>query len=497
VRTSRAWSLRRLPFGRFGGLGRLRRLRRFGWLGRRIAPAALALLALAVYLVSNPLRSDLYNHFVWQADAYLHGRVAIPWPVVSGPFRNIHFLDIMPLSRQPGFGLMPYPPLPAILLLPLVAISGLAAKASLVAAALGALNVGLAMRLAGRLTSDIRVALLATIFYGFGTVAWYAAAIGSTWFLAHVVASTFLFLGITVAIDAELRGHTGGARGVLRQAFASLVFGVGALSRLTTILGAPFFVFVGAGGNTLRRALAGGVGAAIPVALLLAYNLATTGAILHPAYEYAYRNERPPRRDLIHRDWAIEDIRYIPQNAVIMLGWLPVLRPECAPAPLDRRCPLLSPDPLGMSLLLTSPGYLLLTGLALRPRRAREAEIAATADIPTRAEATPGPIRDPAATTAPRASRASGAGVGDDLERRLIIGSALAVLAIALVNLAHFSQGWVQFGYRFSNDFSPFLVVLVVLALARIGVRPISLGLVALSVLVNAWGVYWGVAFRW
>ena len=31
----------------------------------------------------------------------------------------------------------------------------------------------------------------------------------------------------------------------------------------------------------------------------------------------------------------------------------------------------------------------------------------------------------------------------------------------------HFSQGWVQFGYRFSNDFAPFAVILVALAVER------------------------------
>ena len=45
------------------------------------------------------------------------------------------------------------------------------------------------------------------------------------------------------------------------------------------------------------------------------------------------------------------------------------------------------------------------------------------------------------------------------------------MVAIALVNLMHFSQGWVQFGYRFSNDFAPFAVVLVTLAVARLGLR--------------------------
>ena len=43
------------------------------------------------------------------------------------------------------------------------------------------------------------------VFYGFGTVAWYAAMLGSTWFPAHVVASFFLLLGITLALDGERR----------------------------------------------------------------------------------------------------------------------------------------------------------------------------------------------------------------------------------------------------------------------------------------------------
>ena len=61
----------------------------------------------------------------------------------------------------------------------------------------------------------------------------------------------------------------------------------------------------------------------------------------------------------------------------------------------------------------------------------------------------------------------------------------------------HFSQGWVQFGYRFSNDFLPFGMVLVTIAIARMGVRPLAVALVAVSVLVNAWGVYWGVRLGW
>jgi hypothetical protein len=87
--------------------------------------------------------------------------------------------------------------------------------------------------------------------------------------------------------------------------------------------------------------------------------------------------------------------------------------------------------------------------------------------------------------------------------QRLVVGSALAILAIAIVNLMHFSQGWVQFGYRFSNDFVPWAVILVALGadavsrrLATAGAALVG-GLVVVSILINAWGVAWGNLLGW
>ena len=305
---------------------------------------------------------------------------------------------------------------------------------------------------------------LGTLFYAFGTVAWYAAMLGTTWFLAHVVASTFLFIAITLAVRADtaaLRsGADRGVRAMRRQFAAGLVFGLAATTRLTTILAAPFFVFVGGGRGWLDRAVAAGVGAIIPVLLLLGYNVATTGDLFHPAYDYLYENEYRPPGAAINADWAAEDPRYIPQNLAIMLGQLPQAPlfddPRCALEPItlgslwDRDCPLLRPDPLGMSLLLTSPAYLLAIPVLLY-----------------------------------------------DWRRRLVAGAAVAVLAVALADLMHFSQGWVQFGYRFSNDFAPFATVLVALGIARLRAGWLSIALVALSIAINAWGVYWGVTLGW
>jgi hypothetical protein len=423
---------------------------------------ALLVMALAVYLSSNPARLDFYDHFVWQADAFLHGRAEIEYPVAEGPYRNDYFQDVLPVA--PDRAQIPFPPLPAVVLLPFVAVWGLGTNGAVVAAMLGAVNVVLCWVMLLGVTPRRSAALLGTLFYGFGTVAWYAAMLGTTWFLAHVVASTFLFIAIAVAVRADaaaLRDRVHDGRGTMgRQVAAGLAFGGAATARLTTIAAAPFFVFVGGGGSWARRAVSAGVGTLIPLLLLLGYNLVSTGEIFHPAYDYLYEVEYRPKPELVNPDWAAEDPRYIPQNLGLMLGSLPLTPllddPACTLEPIgpgalfDADCPVLQPDPLGMSLLLTSPAYLLMIPVLLR-----------------------------------------------DWRRRLVAGAALAVLTVALADLMHFSQGWVQFGYRFSNDFAPFAMILVALGIARLRAGWLSIGLIAASIAVNAWGVYWGVTLGW
>jgi hypothetical protein len=414
-------------------------------------------LALVVYTFSNPSRFNIYNHFVLQAMAYLQGSVAIPMP---------RFQDVMPLPDRPGFGIIPFPPLPAVVLLPAVLIWGEATNQGLIAVFLGAINVGLCWRMLTRVTDDERANFVATLFFAFGTVHWYAAMLGSTWFFAHVVAITFLLLAITAALDGErleraraLIAQAGGrvpGRDLLDplQFVAGLIFGIAALARLTMIFGAPFFVFVGGGGTFWRRALSAGLGALLPILALVAYNLLSTGHVFNPAYEWLYHHEylgyMPPGYE-INTSLGIEDIGHIPLNLLIMLGWPPVFDANCLTLiSKPPACAILKPDQIGMSILLTSPAYLLAVPVVVKMWR-----------------------------------------------QRLVAGSVLAIVGIAVVNLMHFSQGWVQFGYRFSNDFAPFAVILVGLALKRYGLRWWTLGLVGLSIAINAWGVYWGVVSGW
>jgi hypothetical protein len=215
------------------------------------------------------------------------------------------------------------------------------------------------------------------------------------------------------------------------------------------------------------------VGGFLPVVFLLGYTYLTTGSLLHPGYDYQYRLEAEGYPALGYNpSWSVEDPRYVPRNLGIMFGALPEVLPDLLPNTLgitedvplctdpgaqrslfDVDCPLVIPIDLGTSILLSAPG-LLLALFAFRWRG----------------------------------------------RTRLGIGTAVAVALIAVFNLGHFSQGWVQWGYRFSLDFLPFLLPMVALGAARPSdgrLRLIAIVLLVAGGLINLWGVTWGQVLGW
>jgi len=428
-----------------------------------------------LYSLTRPTWPTVYNHFVWQADAYLHGQASIRFPVPATETSpgNAFFNDVAPVvdaaGNKTGRGMVPFPPLPAVILLPFVAIWGIATDQAFLAVVLGALDVGLAFWLLGRLPIRVGLRAALTVFVGAGSVLWYASSLGTTWFLAHVVAVGLTLASVGVALDADDRSAAldpGAPRPLLdwRQLLAGILLGLAVTSRLTVVFGVVFVFFVGGGGSWTRRAVGAALGMAIPVGAFLAYNLAVSGTLFNPVYESLYRYEVWAYPELNYNAaWSLQDLRYIPQNLGIMLGGLPDVMPTCA-AGAPRQiwsaagCSWLVPRPVGMSLLITSPAWLL-----------------ALAALPL--------LRD-----------------------RRVAGGLLATLLIALVNLMHFSQGWVQFGYRFSLDFAPFLLVPVALGAERLVARHgwraargglLVGGLIAASVAVQAWGIAWARTLGW
>ncbi len=155
----------------------------------------LALGAFVLYTWSNPVHYNQYTHFVWQADAFLHGRVSFDYPVPAGTIgrpQNDYFQDVYPLTDaagQPtGQVLLPFPPLPALVLVPFVALFGLFTDQEAIAIGVAAVGVALAWWMLGALRIRTAVRVLTTLVFATGTVWWWAAAVGSTWYFAHQVA---------------------------------------------------------------------------------------------------------------------------------------------------------------------------------------------------------------------------------------------------------------------------------------------------------------------
>ncbi|HEX7496512.1 MAG TPA: hypothetical protein VF349_07750 [Candidatus Limnocylindrales bacterium] len=552
------------------------------------------LLCLIVYFISQPNRTNPYLHFVLQAQSWLDGQTSIPTP---------GYQDVMPIldpaGQDTGRGIIPFPPLPAWVLLPFVAVWHVSTNEQLLATIFAAIDVGIAYWMLGQLPVRPAIRLSTSVFLGLGSVLWYAAAIGTTWFWAHIVALGCLLLSVGLALSVDrdaaeprpmvdaipavrkltwpggwssvaLLGALGvsgellvvlagagtpvgwlallgvamgalaaalalavaGRRGVVApfavsvvvvagmpalfiagtqsatlievvdvllavaiiglwwlsrrngaavdralasfwtavsapeavQVAAGIFFGLAVTARLTILLGFPFLILVGGGGTWLRRGMLAGAGAAVPLLTLLVVTYATSGHLFNPAYDYLYHLELGYPFGY-NADWSITDFRYIPQNFGIMFfnqpWWMASAdangRALCtagaARGLFDPACPLAIPNPIGMSLILTSPAYLM-APFAWLPTRLRKLD-------------------------------------------RATVGATIAVVGIAVVNLMHFSQGWVQFGYRFSNDFAPFALILVALGASRIGRLRLFLLLVAVSVAINFWGVTWGTTLGW
>jgi hypothetical protein len=125
--------------------------------------------------------------------------------------------------------------------------------------------------------------------------------------------------------------------------------------------------------------------------------------------------------------WGLFNYHYLSRNLAVVLALLPWM---------SRVAPYVQISRHGLALWVTSPHYLEL----LRPKRTHA----------------------------------------------LAWSFGVTAAVIALVDALYQNSGWVQFGYRFSNDYALFLVALVALVGRRVG--KVWLLVLALAVAINAFG---------
>lgn len=360
-------------------------------------------------------------YFNLLADAFLHGRLYLLYPP-----------ETLDLTSYQGRWYVPFPPLAALLMVPVVAVRGLAGVNTVFFCALfGAANVTLIFllltTLAGRGHAPASLAnrLWLTLLFGLGTVHWYMATIGSVWFVAQICTVTF----VALAVWGAAAGRSGWLVGT--------AFALALLSRPTVILTWPLLLALimthpdqqaSAWQRHLRWSLATAVPLTLAVGALLWYNEARFGNWLD--FGYLTENVADQLAPNLHR-YGQFHWHYVAKNFWAM--WL-------AGPQWNGEDNFWQPDPEGMSLLLTTPALIYL----VRARR------------PNLLEA----------------------------------GGWLAFVLLMLPLLFYYNTGWWQFGYRFSLDFIVPVMVLLALAVGQRLSGNFRL-LVLAGVLVNLYGVFW------
>jgi len=418
------------------------------WLRGGRAFLLLFLIFAAIYLAASGARlrqHSPYNHYVYLAEGWLHGRLALAGPppnendwakvdvltlhdgrVLKGlygtrtggpadrfyPFSGEPF-SVAPsdIKTQTSIRYVSFPPFPAVLMLPFVAVWGLSFNDVLFTALWAALNPALLFAVLrdlarrGHSRRSPTEDLWLTAMFGVGSVYFYCSVVGQVWFTAHVVATTLVIGYVWASVDAA------------RPALAGLCLGLGLATRPPSLgLMVPLFLFewvrvsgVGRRGGEgqgprarvswpeLKPLLAFAGPAAAVLVVLLVHNDLRFGRFT----EFGHRYLNIVWQERIHR-FGLFNYHFLSRNLAAALVLLPRILP---------RFPFVKISQHGMSLLVTSPTL-------------------AYTVMPT----PPHVLKRPLWWT---------------------------IALTALPSLLYQNSGYVQVGYRFSLDYMIFFVVLL------------------------------------
>jgi hypothetical protein len=303
---------------------------------RRIKPAIIAgLVAFVVTALVSRLHATTYNNYVLLAQALLHGHAWIDWPGA--------YIDAL---HYGGHYFIIEAPLPALLLLPFVAIFGAQTNQTFLAVVLAAVAIGAAWELGERLGLKRTSTAWICAFLLAGTDLLWCAMLGDVWFTAHVSAVCFTMLALV-----ELAGK--------RRGWLVALLAVCAVeSRFTMIAAIPVYacmLVIGPGNQRSWSALRSFGAMLVPfVGLWMFYNEARWGTWT----------------DIGYVTWYHQDRAGMPAGSPFRLTYLPYqLWSFFVQTPTQLTSfPGLRPELTGVALTWTSPA-LVLAVLARRPVR--------------------------------------------------------------------------------------------------------------------------------
>lgn len=429
-------------------------------------------------------------HFVYQADAWLNGSMAVAPPLPNDDWAVIETVELdgrryqgrrmvtrkvfraldgtevptcLP-ANQPAVAScgkdkslgwthhVSFPAFPAVVMLPVALIGGRGANDVIPTVLLAALILPLTLLVLRRLAAaglskrTVREDLWFVGMFAFGTVMFVASIQGKVWYTAHVVGVVLALIYAWASIEAK------------RPIIAGLALGAAALTRTSMAFMFPLFLFEvwrmvakaradevppnASGSMNLRAARKSMLLAmrgpvlrfAVPVvafaALGMIYNYARFASATEFGHSYlAFGSHVPVVQQSNIEQWGLASSHYLSRNLAVAFASLPDLLP---------RAPWVQINGHGLAIWFTTPALLLL----LWPRE-----------------------KNP-------------------LHRALW----LTVLVVALPSLLYMNTGWFQFGYRFALDYMVFLVMLL-----AVGGRPLNhvmKALIIAGVVVNLFGAW-------
>jgi hypothetical protein len=361
-----------------------------------------------------------YNHFALLAEAWLHGRLDLGGPPPDYAGNN-------DFALYQGKWYVPFPPLPAALILPLVYFAGSAARVRDAQFFVWLAPIGPALffvvletlRQRGRSVRPRWQNLTLALSLALGSVYFFTAVQGSVWFAAHVVALACIAGYLLFAIDAR------------HPWLAGLSLGLAFWARSMLMFGAAFFLceawrvcrtstegradarkeslwdrLRSAWRDTsVRRYLLLCARFSMPMLALFALQLAHNYARFGDPFDVGYRHLQIAWQGRIQK-WGLFHYHYLAKNLGVVLTSLPWIKPFRI-------------NDHGLALWLTTPLYVLL----LWPSK-------------------------------PRAG---------------FVGLVVTAACVGVPELFYQNTGWMQFGYRFSNDYAPFLFAAFALSGRRFG----------------------------
>ena len=369
-----------------------------------IFPIFIFIITLVVYYLTSAGKTP-YDYFTRLAASFLKGKYYLT--------ENPTWLnELIPEDQNKYF--VVYPPMPAILSMPFVFILKDVFQQQYLAHLLGAGIVFLTIKLSLKIKKDMKLAIWSGLLVGFGTIIWYLSVTGSSWYLGQVASCFFLIAALNESLDKK------------RPSLVGALLGASYLSRLTTILSFPLFIYLIKGKRKIKNIFKFALGILPFFMFNFFYNFIRFGTIFDKGYLLI--------PGVLNETWyekGLFNLSYIPSHLKVIFASFPIFQKEF---------PFVIPSWAGLSIWITTPAFLY--------------------------------------------------SIFSNIKERVVQISWFVIILTSLVIFSHGTTGFAQFGYRFAVDFYPFLIFLTIKGVSKNKLKWHHIVLLLISILVNLWGVF-------